>query len=656
MAQMEKSSFVGIDLGTYNSAAAVIVKGGVKAVRAEEGRSALPFRARGEEVKEFPSFISFHPDGAVKDVGLAGKNEAAKSPETVVWGVKRLLGRSFSDLAESGELARFPFSVKADRKNGQCIVRVGGQSYTPVELCALILGRIKTRAESELKGPVSGAVVSVPAYYDPLRVSPIVEAARLAGFSHVRTIPEPVAAALAYEREITVRPLRVVVFDLGAGTLDVTAGLMYQVPGKPGEYGFMVEKNTGNPALGGMDMDDRLAELLAGRAGLAGLSPGDRASLRRAAENAKIRLSEETRVEAVAHLSKGSIKVELDRYDLAAALSAPPLDILEECRAQVMAAVTGAGWLPQDVDLLFPVGGPTRLSVVEDVLRVAFQSNPAVLDQIERFAAGAGPVDPMNAVAAGAALSLTRRVSDKVPTGYGFEDYDIEPGKMVLKPRILIPPDSPCPFTSPPYPISWSVTSGHYEFKILQKIPKSQAREPGQDYHFVGIQRFAVKFPELSRVMLQMGYNENRELVVTIQDPVTRHSVRYTGIASSLSVPMRYPLTLARPEGAAAKRLRRVFPADDDLARFAKWAGDVLRNVSIKLAGFHLPQPELLQTARELQALLSEPREWEQAYNAINGLLYGAHARGVLSPEEYNQANQKICEFERVLFKLEEER
>ena len=151
--------------------------------------------------------------------------------------------------------------------------------------------RIKRQAEIQIEESLESVVVSVPAYFDPLRVTPIVHAAREAGFVNVKTIPEPVAAALAYEIDITVRPIRVLVFDLGAGTLDVTAGYLFRNPDKENDFQFQVLKNTGDTRLGGMDMDDRLMKLICERLQLDELSPENAAILRRSAEVAKIQLS-----------------------------------------------------------------------------------------------------------------------------------------------------------------------------------------------------------------------------------------------------------------------------------------------------------------------------------------------------------------------------
>ncbi|HED18172.1 MAG TPA: Hsp70 family protein, partial [Gammaproteobacteria bacterium] len=192
--------WLGIDLGTCNSSAAIKRHTGVETIRCNDTVIPLePFLDNAEGHKNFPSFILFNDDGHIDAIGMAGKEQAHVTPDRVVWGIKRLLGKTFTDLKESGELDRFPFRIRPNRKNGQCLIAVADQRYTPETLCAVVFRKIKTDAEKQTGTSLNSVIVSVPAYFDPLRVSPIVEAARDAGFVHVKTIPEPVAAALAYD-------------------------------------------------------------------------------------------------------------------------------------------------------------------------------------------------------------------------------------------------------------------------------------------------------------------------------------------------------------------------------------------------------------------------------------------------------------------------
>ena len=136
--------WVGIDLGTYNSSAAVkSAQNTVEIIKSSAEKSRTThFINQEEQYKEFPSFIAFNKDGSISEVGINGKERAYDEPEFVVWGVKRLLGKSYMELKETGELDRFPYRIRPDRTNGQCVVVIGDKSYTPTQLCSEIFKKI----------------------------------------------------------------------------------------------------------------------------------------------------------------------------------------------------------------------------------------------------------------------------------------------------------------------------------------------------------------------------------------------------------------------------------------------------------------------------------------------------------------------------------
>ena len=420
------SNWIGIDLGTYNSSAAIKPGTGVpnliKSSLLKSDSNFLPVE-QYENFKEFPSFISFMEDGSIDDVGMSSKEKTFTAPELVVWGIKRLLGKTYSELKENGELDRFPYRIGPNRQNGQCLISIGDKNYTPEQLCSEIFKKIKQEAENQIKDEIDSVIVSVPAYYDPLRVTPIIESARLAGFLNIKTIPEPVAAALAHNIDITVKPQKVLVFDLGAGTLDVTAGFLYRRPDIENDYSFQVIKNTGDPKLGGIDMDDRISSLIQKKYNVSTDTIIDKAILRRVSEIAKIRLSKETKIEKI-RLDGKEYPYSLSQFDLKSVLEGKGLEknLLEECRVQVMAAIEESGWVPEEIDLLLLIGGPTRLSCVREVLQIIFNSNPVILEQLEHYNNGVDNIDRMNSVCIGAALSIDRKVDDIVPQGHGIEN------------------------------------------------------------------------------------------------------------------------------------------------------------------------------------------------------------------------------------------
>lgn len=657
---MASEYWIGIDLGTYNSSAAIKTKqGAIEIIKSlgEKSKGIVPFISQEEKYKEFPSFISFNRDGSINEVGINSKEKAYTEPELVVWGVKRLLGKIYTELKESGELDRFPYRIGPDRRNGQCLVIIGEKSYTAVQLCAEIFKKIKYDAEAQIKGKIDSAVISVPAYFDPVRVTPIVEAVRLAGFVHAKTIPEPVAAALAYHIDITVKPIKTLVFDLGAGTLDVTTGYLYRHPDQPGEFKFQVMKNTGDPRLGGIDMDDRLLRLIQEKCKLSNLSPSNMAILRRTAEIAKIRLSEETKIEDVFKLDEREYSYSLNQFELKSALEGTGVEknLLEECRRQIMSAIDEAGWTPQEIELLIMIGGPTKLPCIHEVFKIIFYSNPMILQQLEEFYSGKEKVDRMTAVSIGAMMSVDRKVDDRVPHGHGIEDIEIGDEQMIYRPNILVPRDSTYPFKSKPYMIPWINLHGLFEFKIIQHVPKSEIQQFGFEYRFVGIQKFAVRNPNMCMVVFQMGYNANKELEVTIKNALTTESVTYIGINNFACIGMNYPLTVKRPPDVDKSKIKKTPPSPETLDRFIKWVQVTIGFIQRKVDNYPIPQMLISQILDEIGQLLrrGDPRsDYEMLYTKLNGLIWNSNSRGLLTQGEYIELANRLTEFESELFRI----
>jgi molecular chaperone DnaK (HSP70) len=653
--------WLGIDLGTCNSSAAIKTRQGkLELIRcsAETAKSDAPFLSEHERQKEFPSFIYLRREGTI-DIGIAAKEKLLTEPERVVWGVKRLLGKTFTELKESGELNRFAFRIRPDRTNGQCLIVVDEKSLTPVHLCAQIFKRIKSDAESQVNSKIDSVVVSVPAYFDPIRVTPIVDAARLAGFLYIKTIPEPVAAALALHLEITVKPIKVLVFDLGAGTLDVTAGFLFRHPDQPDEFLFQVMKNTGDTQLGGVDMDDRLLEFILNKCGISDVSPKDRAFLRRVAETAKIQLSEQTRSEQIFQLDGAEYRCLLDQMDLRLALEGTGVEknLLEGCRLQIMAAIEEAGWSPQEIELMIPIGGPTKLLCIHEVLRIVFNSNPAVLQQLDEFYQGNEKVDRMTAVSIGAAMSVDRKVDDLVPVGFGIEDYEIGEEEMTYRPKILIPRESPYPYRSQQYVVQWITSNGLFEFKILQQVPKSEMTQFGYEYKFVGIQKLAIRNPSLCWVLIQMGYNANKELEVSMRNIFSTESASYVGSSQFASIGMNYPMTVKKPPNMRGKRITKIPPTDETLVGFVKWVQATIIFVQHKIENHPIKQMLSAQLINEIAILLkrADPKsDYEMIFTKINSLIWNSNSRGLLSQSEYNELTNHLAEFERELFRVKD--
>jgi molecular chaperone DnaK len=351
-------AIIGIDLGTSNSAAAVLRGGRPVMIPSAEGVSLGG--------KAFPSYVAIMPDGSML-IGEPARRQAAANPEGTATAFKRRMGTRQK-------------------------LRLGRREFTPEELSAFLLGKIKRDAEAFLGEPVKDAVVTVPAYFDDNQRSATKDAAAIAGLNVLRLVNEPTAASLAYGLDRLGQELRIAVIDLGGGTLDVT--IM--------EFGkgvFEVKATSGDTQLGGTDMNQALFEHLAQRFREASgfdvrADPKAMARLLEAAEVAKIELttSASARVSlpfigAVAGQPK-HLDLELTRAELERIVQ----PVIDRGRGPLEQALADAGVTPQGIDRVVFVGGPTRMPAV----RRFFE------DLLQRKAEMG--VDPMECVAAGAAI------------------------------------------------------------------------------------------------------------------------------------------------------------------------------------------------------------------------------------------------------------
>jgi len=351
-------AIIGIDLGTSNSAAAVLRGGRPVIIPSSEGISLGG--------KAFPSYVGLTADGQML-VGEPARRQAAANPEGTATAFKRQMGRRIT-------------------------LRLRERDYSPEQLSAFLLQKIKRDAEAFLGEPVNQAVVTVPAYFDDNQRSATKDACRIAGLEVARLVNEPTAAALAYGLDRQAQELRIAVVDLGGGTLDVT--IM--------EFGkgvFEVKATSGDTQLGGTDMNQRIFDHLADRFRTqAGIDPrGDRkasARLLEAAEMAKIELTSTT----TAHISlpylaaSGGQPVHLELDLTRAELERIVRPVIERCRAPVEQALRDSGKAPRDIDRIIFVGGPTRMPVVR-----------AFFEELFGRKAELG-VDPMECVASGASI------------------------------------------------------------------------------------------------------------------------------------------------------------------------------------------------------------------------------------------------------------
>jgi molecular chaperone DnaK len=364
-------AIIGIDLGTSNSAAAVLRGGRPVIIPSAEGVSLGG--------KAFPSYVAVTADGQVL-VGEPARRQAASNPEGTATAFKRQMGRREK-------------------------VRLHNNEYSPEQLSAFLLQKIKRDAEAFLGEPVTKAVVTVPAYFDDNQRNATKDACNIAGIEVARLVNEPTAAALAYGLDRAGQELRIAVIDFGGGTLDVT--IM--------EFGkgvFEVKSTSGDTQLGGTDMNQRIFEYLADRFRTeSGIDVrGDRkaaARLLEASEMAKIELTAST----TAHISLPYIassggeprhlELDLTRTDLERVVRS----VIERCRGPVEQALRDAGITPHDVGRIVFVGGPTRMPSVRTFFEDMFGRKAEM------------GVDPMECVASGAAIQagvLSGEVGDIV--------------------------------------------------------------------------------------------------------------------------------------------------------------------------------------------------------------------------------------------------
>jgi molecular chaperone DnaK len=394
---------VGIDLGTTNSCVAVI-----------DGDTPVVI-ANAEGTRTTPSVVGFAQTGE-RLVGQAARRQAMTNAENTIYAVKRLMGRKFEDAEVQRHVLTCPYEV-VSADNGDACVRVRGRDFSPPEISALVLQKMRQTAEDWLGEAVTESVITVPAYFDDAQRQATKDAGRIAGINVLRIVNEPTAAALAYGIE-TEGAQRVAVYDLGGGTFDVS--ILELSDGV-----FRVRSTAGDTFLGGEDFDNAIVEHL-----LATFTRmndgmdlrGDRMALQRlkeTAERAKIELSSGARTEinlpfiAAAPDGPRHLQLVFERGELELLVEPLVQATLEPCRR----ALDDAGLSPGDIDVVILVGGQTRMPRIQTLVAEMFGKEPS------------RRVNPDEVVAVGAAIQggvLTGEVQevlllDVTPLSVGIE-------------------------------------------------------------------------------------------------------------------------------------------------------------------------------------------------------------------------------------------
>jgi molecular chaperone DnaK len=356
---------IGIDLGTTNSCVAVMDGGKPKVIENSEG------------ARTTPSIVAFTKDGE-RLIGQPAKRQAVTNPDNTIFAVKRLIGRRFDDPVTKKDTELVPYTI-VKGKNGDAWVKAGGEDYSPSQVSAFILQKMKETAESYLGETVTQAVITVPAYFNDAQRQATKDAGQIAGLEVLRIINEPTAAALAYGLDKNDGKI-IAVYDLGGGTFDIS---VLEI----GDGVFEVKSTNGDTFLGGEDFDSKLVEYLADKFKAKENMDlkSDKLALQRlkeAAEKAKIELSSAQTTEInlpfiTARMEGGTttplhLVETISRADLEKLVSDLIQRTLEPCRK----ALADAGLKPSDIDDVVLVGGMTRMPRVREVVKDFFGKEP----------------------------------------------------------------------------------------------------------------------------------------------------------------------------------------------------------------------------------------------------------------------------------------
>jgi molecular chaperone DnaK len=373
---------IGIDLGTTNSCVAVLEGGEPKVIENSEGD------------RTTPSIIAYTEDGEIL-VGQSAKRQAVTNPTNTLYAIKRLIGRKFDSAVVQKDIKMVPYNI-VKAANGDAWVDVKGEVIAPPQISAEVLKKMKRTAEEYLGEAVTEAVVTVPAYFDDSQRQATKDAGKIAGLDVKRIINEPTAAALAYGMDKNRGDAKIVVYDLGGGTFDIS---VIEIAEVDGEHQFEVLSTNGDTFLGGEDFDLRVINYLADEfkkdnsVDLHG-DPLALQRLKEAAEKAKIELSSSQQTEInLPYITADAsgpkhLVIKLTRAKLESLVE----ELVERTIAPCRTALEDAGLKIGDIDDVILVGGQTRMPQVQEKVQAFFNQEPR------------RDVNPDEAVAMGAAI------------------------------------------------------------------------------------------------------------------------------------------------------------------------------------------------------------------------------------------------------------
>jgi molecular chaperone DnaK len=372
-----KGDVIGIDLGTTNSCVAIMDGGAAKVIENSEG------------MRTTPSMVGMTPDGQ-RLVGIPAKRQAVTNPENTVFATKRLIGRRFDDEATQKDMKSLPFKI-VKAPNGDAWVEAAGEKFSPSQIGAHVLGKMKDTAEGYLGRPARQAVVTVPAYFNDAQRQATKDAGKIAGLDVLRIINEPTAAALAFGMDKKDDQV-IAVYDLGGGTFDVS---ILEISGGV----FEVKATNGDTSLGGEDLDHVVLQYLADefkKSQGIDLTQDKMAvqRLREAAETAKIELSSKVQTDinlpfiTADQSGPKHLNVQLTRSKLEQLVD----PFIKRTEAPCESCIKDAGLKASEIDEVLLVGGSSRMPCVGETVRKIYNKEPSKA------------VNPDEAVAMGAAI------------------------------------------------------------------------------------------------------------------------------------------------------------------------------------------------------------------------------------------------------------